>query len=90
MAEVARRREGPSPKRLKILSTNMSYIYAILRFVAILKSFAFAFLGQKQCFLGTGDGTKKDEFLEKFQMAVDPPPLIFGNFYCIFFPRIPI
>ena len=25
-------------------------------------------------FLGTGDGTKMDDFLEKFQTAFDPPP----------------
>ena len=32
--------------------------------------------------IGTGGGTKTDEFSEKFQRAFDPPSLIFGNLYC--------
>ena len=35
--------------------------------------------------IGTGGGTKTDDFLEKFQTAFDPPPLIFGKLYCKFF-----
>ena len=35
-------------------------------------------------FSGTGQGTKTDEFSEKFQTAFDPPPLIFGKSYCKF------
>ena len=38
---------------------------------------------QKSC-LVKGGCAKSDEFLEKFQTAF-APPLIFGNFYCIFF-----
>ena len=34
--------------------------------------------------LGKGQATKSDDFLEKFQMAYDPP-LIFGKLYCKFF-----
>ena len=35
--------------------------------------------------LGEGPATKSDEFLGKFQMAFDPPALIFGKLYCKFF-----
>ena len=35
--------------------------------------------------LGKGPATKSDEFLEKFQTAFDPTPLIFGKLYCKFF-----
>ena len=31
--------------------------------------------------LGTGDATKTDEFLEKFQTAFDPPPSSFSENY---------
>ena len=34
--------------------------------------------------LGKDLATKSDDFLEKFQTALDPPPLIFG-LYCKFF-----
>ena len=34
--------------------------------------------------LGKGQATKSDDFLEKFQMAYDPP-LIFGKLCCKFF-----
>ena len=40
--------------------------------------------------LGTGHATKSDEFLEKIQTAFDPPPLIFGKIYCIFFGKRPV
>ena len=33
-------------------------------------------------YLGKDPATKSDEFLEKFQMAFDPLPLIFGQLYC--------
>ena len=36
------------------------------------------------CFKGKDPTTKLDEFLEKFQMAFDPP-LIFGKLCCNFF-----
>ena len=32
-----------------------------------------------------GPATKSDDFLEKFQTAFDPPPLIFGKLCCKFF-----
>ena len=35
--------------------------------------------------LGKGPATKSDGFLEKFQTAFDPPPLIFGKSYSNFF-----
>ena len=35
--------------------------------------------------LGKGPATKLDEFLEKFQTAFDPPPLIFRKLHCNFF-----
>ena len=34
---------------------------------------------------GKDPATKSDEFLEKFQTAFDPPPLIFGKLCCKFF-----
>ena len=37
--------------------------------------------------LGKDGPTKTDEFLEKFQTAFDPPPLIFGKTCCAFFPE---
>ena len=37
--------------------------------------------------LGKPVPSKTDEFLEKFQTAVDPPPLIFGKSCCRFFPK---
>ena len=39
--------------------------------------------------IGTGGGTKTDEFSEKFQRAFDPPSLIFGNLYCKSFSENP-
>ena len=33
------------------------------------------------------NNSKTDEFLEKFQTAFDPPPLIFGKSYFNFFPK---
>ena len=38
--------------------------------------------------LGKGGVSKTDEFLEKFQTAFDPPPLIFGKSYCAFRDKI--
>ena len=38
--------------------------------------------------LGKDNPTKTDEFLEKFQTAFDPPPLIFGKSYCAFRDKI--
>ena len=38
-------------------------------------------------FLGKGGASKTDEFLEKFQTAFDPPPLIFGKSCYAFFPE---
>ena len=38
--------------------------------------------------LGKDGHTKTDEFLEKFQTAFDPPPLIFGKSYCAFRDKI--
>ena len=35
--------------------------------------------------LGKSPATKSDDFLEKFQTALDPPPLIFGKLCCNFF-----
>ena len=35
--------------------------------------------------LDKGGATKSDEFLEKFQTAFDPAPLIFGKLYRNFF-----
>ena len=35
-------------------------------------------------FLGTGDGTKMDDFLEKFQTAFDPPPSFSENYVAFF------
>ena len=61
MAEGVQRQEGPSPKRWNrrnILSPNIRYFVAIIRFIAIYALFGIyfgkksAFLGQKQCFLG--------------------------------------
>ena len=37
--------------------------------------------------LGKGGISKSDEFLEKFQTAFDPPPLIFEKSCCAFFPE---
>ena len=34
--------------------------------------------------LEIGPAAKLDEFLEKFQMVFDPPPLSFGKLYCNF------
>ena len=31
--------------------------------------------------IGTGDGTKTDEFSEKFQMAFNPPPSFWKNLF---------
>ena len=35
--------------------------------------------------LGTPSPSKTDEFSEKFQTAIDPPPSFFGKLYCKFF-----
>ena len=41
---------------------------------------------QQRTHLGTGHASKTDDFLENFQMALDPPhPLIFRNLSCNFF-----
>ena len=42
-------------------------------------------INQRKQWLGKGPDTKLEEFLEKFQMDSDPPPLIFGKLYCKFF-----
>ena len=34
------------------------------------------------------NNSKTFEFSEKFQTAIEPPPLIFGKKYCNFFPEI--
>ena len=33
---------------------------------------------------GKDPANKSDEFLEKFQTAFEPPPLIFGKLYCLY------
>ena len=35
-----------------------------------------------------GKVNRSDEFLEKFQTAFDPPPLIFGKLHCAFRDKI--
>ena len=60
--------------------------WMIPELVEILLSFLGSRVHPDPC-LGTGDGTKTDEFSEKFQTAFDPP-LIFGKLYCGFRDKI--
>ena len=55
--------------------------WMIPELVEILLSFLGSRVHPDPC-LGTGDGTKTDEFSEKFQTASDLPPFIFRNLCC--------